>query len=95
MEEFMAEITTKKADNAKKETKEKRVRVKLPKLRGINAEQTEFFSHNGKNYRIKRGEYVEIPVELEEVIRNRDDAEEAAFDYAESISKKNNDEALK
>ena len=95
MEEFMAEITTKKADNAKKETKEKRVRVKLPKLRGINAEQEEFFSINGRNFRITRGEYVDIPEELEEVIRNGQDAEDYAFDYAESISKKNNDEALK
>lgn len=83
----MAEITTKKADNAKKETKEKRVTVKLPKLRGVRAIQEEFFSVNGKNYLIKRGEEVEIPEEVAEVIRNAHKATEYAMDYVDSLDK--------
>ena len=59
--------TTKKADNA---TKGRRVTVTLPRLHGQNAIQEEFFSVNGKNYIIKRGEEVEIPVEVAEVIKN-------------------------
>lgn len=77
----MAE-TIKKADNA---TKEKRVTVTLPRLRGQNAIQEEFFSVNGKNYIIKRGEEVEVPIEVAEVIRNADKAEEYAMRYVDSL----------
>lgn len=62
---------------------EKTVRVKLPKLKGQNANQDEFYSWNFKNYIIKRGEYVEIPAGLAEVIENGERAEEAAIDYAD------------
>ena len=62
----MAE-TTKKTDNAKR-----RVTVRLPRLSGQNAIQEEFFSVNGKNYIIKRGETVEIPEILAEGIENND-----------------------
>ena len=84
--------TIKKADNA---TKKKRGTVKLPKARGHNAIQEEFFAINGRTYYLKRGEYVEVPEEVEEVIKNGENAEEAAFDYVESINSKTNDEALK
>ncbi len=93
MEDIMAD-TTKKADNANA-TKAKRVTVKIPKLRGIDAVQEEFFSVNGKNYIIKRGEEVEIPEEVAEVIRNGEKAEEYAMDYEVAMSKQNKDEALK
>lgn len=87
----MAE-TIKKADNA---TKQKRVTVRLPKLKGSKAIQEEFFSVNGKNYIIKRGETVEIPEEVAEVIRNAEKAEEYAMEYAEGLvraeSKKSKD----
>ena len=78
-----AEATETKKKTAKKASGEKMVRVKLPKLRGQNANQDEFYSWNFKNYIIKRGEYVEIPEGLAEVIENGEKAEEAAFDYAE------------
>ena len=71
----MADTTKKIADNA---TKGKRVSVRLPRLPGQNAIQEEFFSVNGKNYIIKRGETVEIPEEVAEVIRNGEKAEEYA-----------------
>ena len=80
----MAETTKKTADNA---TKGKRVTVRLPRLPGQNANQEEFFSVNGKNYIIKRGETVEIPEEVAEVIRNAEKAEEYAMNYVENLDK--------
>jgi hypothetical protein len=80
----MAEKTEKNVDNA---TKGKRVTVRLPKLPGQNAIQEEFFSVNGKNYIIKRGETVEIPEEVAEVIRNAEKAEEYAMNYVEGLDK--------
>ena len=76
--------TIKKADNA---TKGKRVIGKLPRLPGQNAIQEEFFSVNGKNYILKRGEEVEIPEELAEVIRNGEKAEEYALEYVDDLEK--------
>lgn len=66
----------------KKNTPE-RVQVKLPRLPGGNENQEEFYSVNFKNYIIKRGEYVEVPVELKEVIDNGEKASDAAYRYAE------------
>lgn len=76
---------TKKSKSAKTSSPEegKRVRVKLPLNKGVNAVQEEFFSVNFKNYIIKRGEYVDIPEELKEVIDNGEEAEVAAYQYAE------------
>jgi hypothetical protein len=62
-------------------TSAKRVAVKLPRNAGQNANQDEFFSVNFKNYIIKRGEVVEIPEELAEVIRNNENAEDYALQY--------------
>ena len=80
----MADTTKKATDNANKGT---RVTVKLPKLPGQNAIQEEFFSVNGKNYIIKRGETVEIPEEVAEVILNAEKAEEYALNYVEGLDK--------
>ena len=77
----MAE-TTKKTDNAKR-----RVTVRLPRLSGQNANQEEFFSVNGKNYMIKRGETVEVPEEVAEVIRNAEQAEEYAMNYVDTLDR--------
>lgn len=73
----MAETTKKEVKNAN------RVEVRLPRNAGQNANQDEFFSVNFKNYIIKRGERVEIPEELAEVIRNNEQAEEYAMRYAD------------
>lgn len=72
--------TTKKANN-----NAKRVMVRLPLLRGQNARQEEFFSVNGKNYLIKRGETVEVPECVAEVIRNAERADECALRYVNSL----------
>lgn len=70
----------------KQETKKsQRVVVRLPRNKGKNAVQEEFFSVNGKNYIIKRGEDVEIPIEVAEVIRNAEKDEEYAMRYADSL----------
>ena len=61
----------------------KRVSVRLPRNNGVNANQDEFFSVNFKNYIIKRGERVEIPEALAEVIENNEKAEDYAIQYAE------------
>ena len=84
----MAETTKKTVDNA---TKGKKVTVRLPRATGRNAIQEEFFSVNGKNYIIKRGETVEIPEEVAEVIRNGEKAEEYAMNYAENLVKAENE----
>lgn len=73
----MADTTKKNKESAA------RVQVRLPRNKGQNANQDEFFSVNFKNYIIKRGETVEIPEELAEVIRNAEKAEEYAMHYAE------------
>ena len=79
----MAETTKKNADNA---TKGKKVEVKLPRLPGQNADQTEFFSVNGRNYRIQRGIFVDVPEEVAEVIRNAQLAEEYAMRYVDKLT---------
>lgn len=78
----MAESTTKQTNNA---TKGKRATVKLRRLAGQNAIQEEFFSVNCRNYRIKRGERVEVPEELAEVIENAEKAEEYAMNYVSEL----------
>lgn len=79
--------TTKKVEETTQKVEEttpnETIKVRLPRLNGVNANQDEFFSVNFKNYIIKRGEYVEIPKELYEVIVNGEKAEEAAFKFAE------------
>ena len=77
----MAE-TNKNTNNAKK-----RVTVRLPRNPGQNARQEEFYSHNFKNYMIVRGETVEIPEEIAEVIRNGEKAEEYAMQYVDGLVK--------
>jgi hypothetical protein len=81
MEENMAENKT--TNNAKS----RRVTVRLPRLAGQNAIQEEFYSVNGRNYIIKRGETVEIPEEVAEVIENAQKAEEYAMHYVDNLVK--------
>ena len=82
----MAETTKKTTDNAKQ-----KVTVRLPRNPGQNARQEEFFSVNGRNYLIKRGETVEISEEVAEVIRNSEQAEDYAMKYVEGLAKAEED----
>lgn len=77
----MAETKTKSETTKKSQ----RVVVRLPRNKGKNAIQEEFFSVNGKNYIIKRGEDVEIPIEVAEVIRNAEKEEDYAMRYVDSL----------
>jgi hypothetical protein len=81
----MAETTKKATNNAK------RVEVRLPRLAGQHANQDEFFSVNCKNYIIKRGETVEIPECVAEVIKNGEKAEEYAMRYVDDLTKAKED----
>ena len=83
----MAETKSNTTNNAKST----RVQVRLPRLSGQNAIQEEFYSVNGKNYIIKRGETVEIPGEVAEVIRNAEKAEEYAMQYIDGLTKAEED----
>ena len=79
----MAETTKKTTtENAKR-----KVTVRLPRNQGQNARQEEFFSVNGRNCLIKRGETVEISEEVAEVIRNGEQAEEYAMQYVDELQK--------
>jgi hypothetical protein len=81
----MAEAKTTKQKEAR------RVIVRLPRLRGQNANQDEFFSVNGKNYIIQRGVDVEVPEEVAEVIRNAELAEEYAMRYIDDLTQAEED----
>lgn len=62
--------------------------VYLPKLKGNNAKQVEFFSVNGKNYLLKRGENIKVNAALYEVILNAQNAQREADDFSESVGLK-------
>ena len=79
----MAETNKNTANNAKG----KKVTVRLPRLAGQNAIQDEFYSVNGRNRLIKRGETVEIAEEVAEVIRNAEQAEEYAMNYVDNLDR--------
>jgi hypothetical protein len=68
--------------------KKGKVTVTLPFNKGQYADQTEFFSVNGRNCRIKRGEEVEIREEIAEVIRNGQSADVAAMRYVGDLTEK-------
>lgn len=75
------------ANNAKAKAttkqKEQMVKVKLRKLSDQNAPQEEFFSYNFKNYIIKRGVEVLVPLGLARIIQECELAEEARIAYVE------------
>ena len=58
----MSETTTIKAP--------KKVKIKLPKTR--NEKDDVYVAVNGQSYLIKRGEYVEVPASVAEVLENRE-----------------------
>lgn len=78
------------AETTKKAT-EKTYPVRLPRLKGENASQVEFFSVNGKNWTINRGETVNVPAEVYEVILHSQAAEDEAEMYAEELKRRENE----
>ena len=66
--------------------KEKTVKIRLPKVRGDEADV--YVSVNERSWLIKRGVEVEVPECVAEVIRNQELALEKADEYNESVENK-------
>lgn len=78
--------TTKKTDEVKeevKETKEKTVKIRLPKDRYDNAPV--FVGVNGRTFMIKRGEDAEVPECVAHVLELSEKAEDEIYAYEEYI----------
>lgn len=58
---------------------EKKVKIKLPLTR--SEKDDVFVGVNGKTYLIKRGEAVEVPESVAEVLQHREDMLGAAMEY--------------
>lgn len=78
----MAE-TEKKTDTA--EAKEKTVKIRIPKTKEESGGV--FASVNQRTFQIPRGVEVEVPECVAEVLRHKEEAEEAAWRFEESTSK--------
>lgn len=76
----MANATTKSTTTA---DKPKNTKVFIPKDRRNKGDETELFYVNEKPYMVRRGEWVEVPVSVAEIIRNREKALDRADSYAE------------
>ena len=72
----MAETTTNKAP--------KMVKIKLPKTR--NEKDDVYVAVNGKSYLIKRGEYVEVPASVAEVLENREKMLSEAMEFEAQVA---------
>jgi hypothetical protein len=57
----------------------KMVRIKLPKTR--NEKDDVYVAVNGKSYLIKRGEYVDVPASVAEVLENKEKMLNEAMDF--------------
>lgn len=64
--------------------KEKRVRIKLPLTR--SEKDDVFVGVNGKTYLIKRGEAVEVPESVAEVLQHREDMLGIAMEFEAQAS---------
>ena len=62
------------------------VKVMLPLPSDPKAPRDEFFSVNGKNWLIRRGEWVQVPRYLKEVIDNSQEAQRAAYNYVNEVA---------
>lgn len=76
----MANSTTKSTTTA---DKPKTTKVFIPKDRRNKGDETELVYINNTPYQIRKGEWVEVPVEVAEVLSNRDKALDKADSYAE------------
>ena len=71
--------------NLKNNREEKRVRVRIPRA-GADAGDV-FVSVNERTWLIRRGEEVEVPECVAEVIRSSERAAEAALSFVEAASR--------
>lgn len=70
---------------ANKKSAEPLVKVKLPRIPG--KEEAVFVSVGERNWRIKRGHEVEVPLCAYDVLINAELAEDAAVAYMEGLTK--------
>lgn len=82
MESAVAEKTSDKA-----ETKPKTVVIQLPVIEGMG--DSVYVCVNMKSYQIKRGEPVEVPLSVAEVLRNSDRQMMVAMQKQEEMASKN------
>jgi hypothetical protein len=77
------------AEAAKTATKatetEKLIKIRIPRSR--DNQDDVFVGVNGRTWLIKRGVEVEVPECVAEVIRNAEEAEEAAYAFNDSVKK--------
>ena len=78
----MANEKTVKATNA---NEEKKVKIRLPLSRTENDDV--FVGVNGRTWLIKRGETVEVPECVAEVLMHKEEAEARCYQYISSESK--------
>lgn len=78
----MAETEKKTATS---EAKEKTVKIRIPKTKEESGDV--FGSVNQRTFQIQRGVEVEVPECFAEVLRHKEEAEEAALSFEESTRK--------
>lgn len=78
-------VAEKTSDNA--ETKAKTVVIQLPVIEGMG--DSVYVCVNMKSYQIKRGEPVEVPLSVAEVLRNSDRQMMVAMQKQEEMASKN------
>ena len=75
----MTTETKKKVEATETVEKPRTVRIKLEKSR--NNKEDEYVAVNGKTYLIKRGEYVEVPESVAEVLQHKEEMLTAAMEF--------------
>ena len=79
----MATATKPKEEAVETVKAPEKVTIRLPRA-AYGEEDTVFVGVNGRGYRIQRGVDVEVPRSVAEVLRNSEDAKDAALRYAGS-----------
>lgn len=69
----------------KKQTAEEMIRFRIPTGRSDLDKQDVFVAVNGKSYLIKRGETVELPKSVVEVLENSEAQNAYALEYMEKV----------
>lgn len=78
--------TEKKATTEPVEATEKKVKIRIPLSREMNDDV--FVAVNGRTWLIKRGEEVEVPECVVEVLRHQEEALMKAYEYRNSVETK-------
>ena len=74
-------MATEKKETATKETKEKMVKIRLPKTRADEPDERVWVNH--RSWQIQRGVEVEVPECVAEVLRNKELALEHIMQFKE------------